>query len=166
MQQKKIPYRVLFYFHFSSCPGGSRNILFIFHVSIHTSYSYEPILQRNIGILPKECVRENLTRAGTPLWRKKQVPFYTESSKNSIHLGREPDIFEFSDNKPFETYKNYPGQAHFHVWNLSSFFLWWRTSANTLCICPCNLTTSKFPDLVLQNTAHFQVLELLSNTQQ
>ena len=35
---------------------------------------------------------------------KKKVPFYPKSSKKSINLGNgEPDHFEFSDNKPFET---------------------------------------------------------------
>jgi hypothetical protein len=48
---------------------------------------------------------------------KKQVPFYTESSKKSISLGNgERDHFYFSDKKkPFEPHKNCPGQSHFHI---------------------------------------------------
>ena len=52
-----------------------------------------------------------------------------------------------------ERQESCPGQSCFHVFSLSSLFLRCRASRNILCICRCNLTASKFPDLVLQSTA-------------
>ena len=96
-------------------------------VSIHTRY--EPILQPNPSILHGKCIRENITRGGTPFGAKKKVPFYIESSKKSISLGNgERNHFEFSDKKCCEPYKNCPGQSRFYILSLSSLFLWWRAS--------------------------------------
>ena len=91
---------------------------------------------------------------------EKKGAFLPKKNKKSISLGNgESDHFEFSDNKPFETYKNYPGQVYFYILNLSSLFFDEEPLENILCICPCNLTASRFPDLILQNSAHFQVHE-------
>jgi len=63
------------------------------------------------------------------------VPFYPKKNKKSINLGNgEPDHFEFSDNKPFETYKNYPGQVYFYILSLSSLFFDEEPLENILCI--------------------------------
>jgi hypothetical protein len=43
-------------------------------------------------------------------------------------------------------------------------FFWLRASGNILCICPCNLTASRFPVLVLQSTTYFQVHECVANS--
>ena len=64
----------------------TRVVTSIFYILIHTRY--ELVLQQNLGILSEKYIGENIARGGTdPFVAKKQVPFYTESSKKSISLG-------------------------------------------------------------------------------
>jgi hypothetical protein len=57
----------------------------IFYVLIHTRY--EPVLQRNLGILYEKYIGENIARGGTPLWRKNRFLFIQKVVRNRLVWG-------------------------------------------------------------------------------
>jgi hypothetical protein len=124
--------------------------------SIHTQgmnqFSNQIVAKFTPGKWWKMPPGENITRGGDPpKWRTTCVFEWKKSGKKSISLGN-LTILSFQT-RNLERQESCPGQSRFHVFSLSSLFLRWRASRNILCICRCNLTASKFPDLVLQSTA-------------
>ena len=93
----------------------TRMVTSIFYVLIHTRY--EPVLQRNLGILYEKYIGENIARGGTPLWRKNRFLFIQKVVRNRLVWGMgNVTIFIFQiKKKPFEPHKNCPGQSHFHI---------------------------------------------------
>ena len=86
---------------------------------------------------------------GGPLCGPKNAPFYTESSKKSISLGNgEPDHFEFQITSLCNHTRIVQDSRVFMFWVCLSFSSFDEEPLeNILCICPCNLTASRFPDL-------------------
>jgi hypothetical protein len=48
-----------------------------------------------------KCITENITRGGDPLWPKGSAFYFKKCSEKSISF-REPDHYEFLDEKPFD----------------------------------------------------------------
>ena len=152
---------LLLYFHFWSCPGGSRNTFSILILCINSHKVWASPATKCWHLMWKIHWGEHHSW-GDPFVAKKTVPFYTVVRNRSVWGTRNLTILSFQ-------IKNF--------WATSRVFMFWvclpfsfdeEPLENILCICPCNLTASRFPDLVLQNTSFFQVHEYgcLANTWQ
>ena len=141
---KTNPYRAMFYFYFWVCQRFQQ-----FHILCISS--------REVKTSPVTSCNETLAfYMANALWKTSVMEgdvfvFLTQNvggNRSIWGLGSLTILkFEIWHKESIGPQKKCPGLSRFRVLRLSSLLFWWKASGNILCICLCDRTTSKFPDL-------------------